>query len=59
MKKKLLSVLLCLCMVASLIPCIVLTASAAEYIDYNITSTDAADVATALDGVADVSEDGG
>ena len=53
--KRLLSVVLCLCMVMTLLPAV---ATAASYTDYHITSYDFSSVESALSGVADVQQNG-
>lgn len=53
--KKILSILLCLCMVMALLPTMALAVS---YQDYNITSHNLSHAQTVLSGVAEVTQDG-
>ncbi len=53
--KKIVSVLICFCMIMTLLPLVVL-AESVSYTDYSITSMELAHVQTALAGVADVTE---
>jgi len=54
--KKLFSILLCLCMAVALLPMAVL--AEVSYVDYDIAEHELAHVQSALDGVAEVTQDG-
>ena len=60
MKKRLLSVLLCLCMVMTLIPTVAMASGeeSVDYVDYQIMSRSVNEAAEVLEGVAEVSEVG-